>query len=336
MGKNNTNSFNNFQAPGTKKRAYQPYPQSRPPPRAVPQLRVLPDNNAFKRAFNSILTCPIRYKELSNALPQTENLPKNNKKLLPTPPSSPSNCTPPLVTPYCPDPPIMASPLFIDLLGARPQNLELFEYRDIPDDIHERLLSFDSPPDLPKVISYRIDSWKPPRNGFPPWIRFENGHPNWNDCDVHTALFFLENGSASPSLFVKTFMDIFSIPGLSTSMAALDLREGFFDKRDWLVNKSAGQQCLISPDWGSFRHRRLLRFLMNECSWTLEEIQLYVEPYVARKLGPYFWNPVCNKTKRFKAPPEGSLFRDWFDYPQNRSPHPTLPFELSQSFAVFL
>jgi hypothetical protein len=250
MGKKTTANahLNASDSPKYRHNAYNPYPTERVSCRVKPTT--IP-NGSFQKAIDDILTCPIRTK---STIPKKKT---DVESLFPQP-----NC-PQFVTPADPDPIITTFPVLIDLLAARPHFPDTFEYRDVPEDLPSRFLSFSTPPDLPKVISYRIDSWKPPRNGFPPWIQFINCHPNWNDCDVHTALFLLENESHSPSLFARTVVEIFSVPGLSNYLAALDLREGFSSGTDWLVNKSAGHKCLISSDWGLFRHRRLLRFLMN-------------------------------------------------------------------------
>jgi hypothetical protein len=230
----------------------------------------------------------------------------------------------PFITPFNPDPPFSAfQTVNLTKLVQRPPGGRM-ETRFLAGTfkVTGRNLQLTIPDHIPPRMSHRALPWFPPRCGFPPSVRIVNKDIRWSDVDIHVSYEMIKEHCYSPGLFEHTFMAVFSIPGLATKIASLDNCPGWFAASGWMCERLPPTRCMIKPEWGPGTARRLIRYLHYECAWSFHDFQTIVEPFVARRINNYFWNPCCNPGLKLPSPGEGSRDYDWFDRPWTR---PDLP-----------
>jgi hypothetical protein len=76
-----------------------------------------------------------------------------------------------------------------------------------------------------------------------------------------------------------------------------------------------------------------VHYLSNECSMGLSIFQNSLKPFAACKLSHLYFNDFCDSSQRCRAETEGSIARDWYDYPYARPIRLPIPI-FDQSFAM--
>jgi hypothetical protein len=155
-------------------------------------------------------------------------------------------------------------------------------------------------------------------NQLPPSIRSQGSAINMRDVDTFVFIRALKTNTASPSLFERAFKEIFSTPGLVSSIASKDelTKFGTHAAASYLVSQIPDESCPLVASWGPHTICRLIRWLTNKCSLSTSDFELYLEPFVARSKSGLYWNDFCNRLGLLPASNLSAAARMVFNRPR--------------------